>query len=100
MDSNNRNPAACGGRITYNLTSLEKVIDPNQANEMRDKEYVLNPVLAWLDKRAKDLQDAEDVYGSFKEDCPSHLHVRALKGARRDCMDIAAEIRNVLKKKA
>ena len=86
--------------VTYNLTSLEKSVNSNQANEMRDKEYVLAPVLAWLDKRAKELQDAEDVYGSFKDDCPSHLHVRALKGARRDCMDIAAELRNVLKPRA
>ena len=82
--------------IVYGGSSLRSHLSATDLGQMQQYPHLFAPVLAWLEARSKQLQADEDMVGSFKEDCPTHLHVRAMKGARIDCDDIHGELKSIV----
>jgi len=83
-------------QIVYPVSSLRKRLDDNAVDQLRQYGHLFRPVIEWLEERASGLKAGEDAQGSFRDDCPNHLHVRAMKGARMDCDDVIQELREVV----
>jgi len=81
--------------LSYNLARFKP--SEHEAQQMRTRGDIMGPIIVWLEKRSKELQDAEDQLGEWG-DAAKHLHVRSLKGARMDCDDIRKELEAVINK--
>jgi hypothetical protein len=81
----------------YPVTPLKVFLPVNASVQMREFNYLFEPILAWLGARSAMLQQIEDENPDFRESChPACNHIRALKGARNDCDDIRQEIEETL----
>jgi len=49
----------------------------------------IRKILTWLEVRQKELQDMMLRAGSFRDDCPNHMHMRSIQGALQENMDIS-----------
>jgi len=83
-------------QTVYTVASLRARLSQQDVDLLQQNSHLFRIVLCWLADRSAQLQTQEDKVGSFKNDCPAHLHVRAMKGARIDCDDIRGELEGVV----
>ena len=82
---------------TYRFT-IEKALGDNRAHWLAiDQNAAVQAFVEYLEKRREYLLRYQDSQGSFRDDCPNHLHVRNLTGARTDCDDLITELQTLLK---
>jgi hypothetical protein len=79
--------------LSYNVTRFKPT--DHEAQQIRLRGDIMEPILAWLKCRSVALQEAEDSKGEWGDEA-KQFHVRAFKGARMDCDDIRKELETVI----
>jgi hypothetical protein len=79
--------------LSYNVARFKPT--NHEAQQIRLRGDIMEPILVWLKSRSAALQEAEDSKGEWGEDA-KQFHVRAFKGARMDCDDIRKELEAII----
>ena len=85
--------------MTYPFQRLESLLTVNQISQLRLRDDITGPIIEWLKSRSTELQRQEDMSGQWGDECATHMHVRAMKGARMDCDDIRIDLESIINQK-